>query len=230
MFSFKNEGELLLGFIFQVVLITSSGVFAPGPLTASAIAMGSDEGWKAGLKMSTGHMVVEFPLILLIAANLAFFLTGSLLRDLISVVGGVLLIVLGYLMVRDTVKEGYGSNSLSNSKDSTFSKIKSPLLTGVLLSALNPYFLIWWVFVGGTLIIQALNLAGSLGIFILFVSHIWMDYFWLIILSTIAEKGRKFFSSKIYSAFLVLISLVIMFYGVKFMYSGLAPYFKLFLP
>jgi len=52
-------------FLGWVALISASGVIAPGPVFATALARGLDDA-KAGLKISAGHALVEIPLILAI--------------------------------------------------------------------------------------------------------------------------------------------------------------------
>jgi threonine/homoserine/homoserine lactone efflux protein len=63
---------------------------------------------------------------------------------------------------------------------------KAPILLGAMFSALNPLFLIWWFTIGLKLISDSIHFFGLVnGILILFSSHIWMDYAWLIITSDI---------------------------------------------
>ena len=60
-------------FILTVIIVTSPAVFAPGPLTISAIHEGSKSGAKSGLLMAIGHTVVEFPLVFLLGLGLFLF-------------------------------------------------------------------------------------------------------------------------------------------------------------
>ncbi len=200
----------MLRFILKVVIITSSGVFSPGPLTASTIALGVNGGWKSGFKIGVGHMAVELPYIFLIALNIALLLIQPAVKRGISLIGGLLLVALGYLMLKDALKEreldNYGKEA----------KLKSPYLIGSLLSALNPYFLVWWIFVGGTLVIDALSLAGYPGIIFLFISHIWMDFLWFALLAELSRKGKILLKTKGYKVLLSSISLAIILFGADF--------------
>ena len=56
---------VLLLFLGQVVVISLSGVMAPGPVTAAAIGMGARSRY-AGMLLAIGHGIVEFPLMILI--------------------------------------------------------------------------------------------------------------------------------------------------------------------
>ena len=53
----------MLSLIASIILITPSGAFSPGPLTASAIALGASKGWRAGLYVAVGHMLFELPYV-----------------------------------------------------------------------------------------------------------------------------------------------------------------------
>lgn len=56
-------------FAATVVLVSASGVMAPGPLLAANIAQGMSGGARAGLKVAAGHAAVELPLVLAVAAG-----------------------------------------------------------------------------------------------------------------------------------------------------------------
>ncbi len=201
---------LPLEYIVKVVLITSSGALSPGPLTASTIAAGSNEGWKSGFKISVGHMAVEFPLVFLIAFGIASLLTTPIVEKVISFAGGTLLIILGVFMLKDVFKKELGDMNASSDT------VRSPVIIGVLLSLLNPYFLVWWILVGGSLIIEAVILAGLIGVGLMFIAHIWMDYAWLMLISELSRRGKQILKTKGYKVLLAGISLALIFFGLDF--------------
>ena len=215
---------LPLGFFAKVVLVTSSGALSPGPLTASTVAAGTQKGWKAGFWVSVGHTIVEFPLVFLIAVGVALIFANPLVRWSVGTIGGIILILLGLFMVRDTWKnlkkpdsrndiDDYTKNS-GNHNETDKSLFKSPLMIGILLSGLNPYFIVWWIFIGGALVIEAFEIFGFTGVFLMYFAHVWMDYAFLILLSSLAYKGKSILTTRGYAAFLVTISLIIIIFGV----------------
>ncbi|MCD6514629.1 MAG: LysE family transporter, partial [Candidatus Odinarchaeota archaeon] len=94
------EGFIMLpiAFVFKVVSVTSSGVLSPGPLTASTVAVGTKDGARAGLLVSIGHTIVEFPLVILIAFGITIIFTNELATRIISLLGAGMLFFLSYLM------------------------------------------------------------------------------------------------------------------------------------
>jgi len=201
---------LPLEYLVKVIIITSSGALSPGPLTASTIAAGSNEGWKSGFKISVGHMVVELPLVFLIAFGIATLLTTPIVEKVISFAGGTLLVILGVFMLKDVFKKELGDMNASSDT------VRSPVMIGILLSLLNPYFLVWWILVGGALVIEAVILAGLIGVGLMFIAHIWMDYAWLMLISELSRRGKQIFKTKGYKVLLAGISLALIFFGFDF--------------
>lgn len=170
----------LLAFVAKVVAISSSGALSPGPLTAATFASGTEKGWKAGALVALGHALVELPLMVLIAVGAVSL--ASLNQTLLSAAGGLTLLAFGLILVADIMR---GPKRAS-------SPLKAPpLLIGISLSALNPWFIAWWMLIGGVLAVEAYELVGILGIPLLFASHIWLDFAWLALVSHAGKKGRE---------------------------------------
>ena len=52
-------------FAILVIIVSVSGVMAPGPLFAANVSYGLKGGAKTGIKMAIGHTIVELPLVIL---------------------------------------------------------------------------------------------------------------------------------------------------------------------
>jgi threonine/homoserine/homoserine lactone efflux protein len=200
-------------FAAEVVLVSASGVLSPGPLFFANIIYGSKMGITAGIKIAYGHTIVELPLIIILAFGLfAFsyvFLNNENLK-IISFVGGISIIGFAFIQIIN-VRKGKVDSKLAHAGVSK----KGPILLGAMFSALNPLFLIWWFTIGLKLISDSIHFFGLVnGILILFSSHIWMDYAWLIITSYLIYRGTSVLKTKIYSLLLISISTVLVIYGV----------------
>ena len=62
----------LLFFLAQVLVISCSGAMQPGPVTATAIAMGARSRY-AGSLLAVGHGIIEFPLMVVIILGMGKF-------------------------------------------------------------------------------------------------------------------------------------------------------------
>jgi len=153
---------MIFSFIFKVVVISSSGALAPGPLTAATAAIGLKRGWKGGFWVSVGHAAVELPLVILIATGVAVALTQPAAVSFLSMAGGAMLIFFAFMTAKSAFSRAEGRSESS----------ANPFSTGVALSALNPFFIAWWAGIGAVLISEAMSLWGYAGIAVLYLSHI----------------------------------------------------------
>ena len=99
---------------------------------------------------------------------------------------------------------------------------KNPILVGIIFTILNPFFLVWWFTIGSKLISDAVINFGIIeGIFIIFLSHIWMDYFWLWLTSFMINKGKSVIKEKVYRIFVFTISVILGIYGIYLLFTSL---------
>ncbi|HSD05210.1 MAG TPA: LysE family transporter [Nitrosopumilaceae archaeon] len=196
----------MLEFAITVIIISISGVMSPGPLFAANISYGLKDGIKAGLKMAYGHTVVELPLVVFLGMGILSLETIPQFRETISLVGAISLFVFSGLQIKSVVQK----------PTTVFAGRHGPFIAGIMLSALNPFFLIWWFTIGSKLISDALYLASFAGIGIMFAFHIWMDYAWLCAVAFLSSKGKKIITNKRYTIFMIAISGVLVYYGIVF--------------
>ena len=196
----------IIEFAVTVILISASGVMAPGPLFAANIANGLQGGGKAGIKMALGHTIVELPLVILLGVGVFSFEIFPEFRILISVFGAIILFVFAGIQIKTTLQM----------KKTTFNLKHSPVLTGITLSALNPFFIVWWLSVGFKLISDAMLIWALAGIFIVFLLHIWMDFVWLYSIADLASKGSKIISNRNYKILMIGLSAMLIYFGMSF--------------
>jgi threonine/homoserine/homoserine lactone efflux protein len=192
---------LVLGF-----LIGFTGALAPGPTLVATINASLAGDWKAGLKVSLGHIVIETAIFFLIILGLASLAAPYTIA--IAVVGGIALIVFGIMTI-----SGSRSASLSTSPAQAPS---SPYMAGLLTSAANPYFWLWWLSVGSALLIQAL--AGGLLLAIVFmIGHWGADVSWYVFVSTGVAKGRRILSESTYHHVMAACGIFLVLFGMYYL-------------
>ena len=198
----------LFGFLGLVIIISASGVMSPGPLFAANVMYGLREGKISGIKMAVGHTIVEFPLILLL--GIGFFSIESIpeIRTAITILGAIGLFGFAVLQIRTIIKKEFDIETKSK---------QGPLVAGILLSALNPFFIIWWLTIGLILISESIQSFGFIGIVILFLFHIWMDYVWLFTIAVFSSKARNYLSKRNFKIILVSLSLILVYFGIDFL-------------
>ena len=207
----------LLDFVGTVIVVTASGALAPGPLSFGILMQGSKEGARSGFSCAIGHTLVEFPLVLALALGLLAAASQPMIKDVIGLAGGLGLIGFGVLQIDETLK----TKPQSGEKPRTRKLPASSLVLGLALTGLNPYFIVWWLTIGSVLIVQALAFAAIIGVLIMYIAHVWMDYAFLTSLAYFAKKGRNIVGSKYYKAVLIAFGLILTYYGLTFILDAI---------
>jgi len=200
----------IFGFLGLVIIISASGVMSPGPLFAANVMYGLREGKISGIKMAIGHTIVEFPLIVLLGVG--FFSIESVpeIRTVITIFGAVGLFGFAILQIRAVTKEKFSIETKSG---------QGPFVAGILLSALNPFFIIWWLTIGLVLISESIQNFGIIGIVILFLFHIWMDYAWLFTIAAFSSKAKNYLSKRNFKIIIFGLSIVLIYFGIDFLFK-----------
>ncbi len=184
---------------------------SPGPLFASNVLYGIKEGLKGGIKVSVGHAVIEFPLVVLLGVGVLSFESFPEFRTLVSILGGLALFAFAGFQIKNVLKQ---------SKLTAAESKHGAIVSGIFLTGLNPFFLIWWFTIGFKLISDALLLWSLWGIGILFLLHIWMDFAWLGLVAFLAAKSKKILSNNSYKLITLGISGILVYFGILFTYEG----------
>jgi threonine/homoserine/homoserine lactone efflux protein len=205
----------ILTFIAEVVGVTASGALAPGPLFVKNITEGTKSGARSGLLFAIGHTAVEFSLVVVLALGLLTFANEPVVRLVIGVAGGLALLVFGLLQIRESLS----SKPVEIREEKK--AYKSHLLVGTVFTGLNPYFILWWLVPGAKLILDSIAFASWAGVLLMYVSHVWMDYAWLMGTAYLARRGTKFVNRKGYKIVLLLFGLILIGFGIYFLASAL---------
>ncbi len=199
----------LLFFLIEVVVISLSGVMAPGPVTAAAIGMGTRSRY-AGPLIAVGHGVVEFPLMILIVLGADRILKLPTAQIVIGLAGGAFLLIMAIQMLK----------SLRSTEKQQVTVTKSaPVLAGIILSAGNPYFLLWWATVGLTLVTTATGI-GIWAFAVFAIVHWLCDLVWLSALSWASFKGSVLLGPRGMRIVLMICSAALFVFGLFFIYNA----------
>ena len=198
-------------FLATVVIVTASGALMPGPLFAANLLQGTRGGAKSGFMISVGHMIVELPLVMLIGVGISNLLNLPGFSTIVGLVGGSALIVFGAFQIRDVTRSSF---NIEPDKDAKLHK--RSLMLGIGLTGLNPFFIVWWLTVGLGLVVQAVELGALLGVFIMYLSHVWMDYAWLTGTAYLSARGKTLLKARGYRLLLAGLALLLVYFGVGF--------------
>jgi threonine/homoserine/homoserine lactone efflux protein len=232
----------ILEFAGEVIVLSTSGVLSPGPLFLANLIYGSNEGYYAGIKIANGHMTAELLLIILLSSSLfgfSFFTAGPTALRIVGMIGGIAIMLFAMAQILNILKKaGYAADktkSQNNIQDIGYKssyfflldKISrkvnlGPLMVGVIFTAMNPFFVIWWLTVGIKLISDSIYIFGIVeGVFVLFLFHIWMDYAWLALTAYLFSKGWSIVKMRSYHLFMICINIILVSYGFYFLVTNI---------
>jgi threonine/homoserine/homoserine lactone efflux protein len=201
--------------IFQMFtlgfFIGLTGALAPGPTLVATINASIAGNWTTGLKVTLGHVIVELFLVILILMGLMTF--ASAYTTAISGIGGLALVVFGVITIMGSRKA-----SLSNP---AFQTVANPYLAGLVTSAANPYFWIWWLSIGSAMVIAGLE-GGLFLVAALMLGHWSADTLWLTLVASGISTGRRIFSDTTYRKIITLCGIFLILFGAYYL-SRLLP-------
>jgi threonine/homoserine/homoserine lactone efflux protein len=196
-------------FVLEAVLVSLSGVLAPGPITSVSVGYGS-ENPRAGAWIALGHGLVEFPVMIGVYLGVGAVMDLPWVRTAIALVGGAFLAYMGVGMLRNIRQEEIRGTVSA----------QSPLAAGVLLSLGNPYFLIWWATVGAGLILRSTEF-GLLGLAAFGLGHWLCDLGWGTFLSALSFRGGQFFGKRFQQVVFAISGGFLLFYSGKLLWDGI---------
>lgn len=203
--------ETSLGlFLLSVIGISLTGAMLPGPMTAATIAKGYGSK-NAGALIAVGHGVIELPLIAAIYLGVGHFLGLPLVVSIIYIAGGVALFYLGFRMFR----------TASDAPGEVGGLPRNSMVTGIVVTATNPAFYVWWITIGAALITGA-ALFGVIGVVLLTVVHWPCDLIWSEFLSLGTFKSRKWWTGRVPRIVFSICALILIGFGVWFLIYGLS--------
>ncbi|GAE89348.1 LysE family transporter [Acetivibrio straminisolvens] len=130
---------VLLEIFLGAFIIGFSGAMMPGPMLGITIDGSLKKGWIAGPLVVLGHGILELILIFVMTFGLKNFFSNLTVAGLIGLFGGLFLAWMGYDMVKSSINK---SVSLNNQKTGNNSNMRNLVLSGISISATNPYFIL----------------------------------------------------------------------------------------
>jgi threonine/homoserine/homoserine lactone efflux protein len=205
--------EIALVTIFCTSFVLAlSGALVPGPLLTITVSESSRRGLIAGPLMIFGHGLLELALVVALISGLAPVLGRDDVFILISLTGGAVLLWMGISMLRSLPNLTLGGHA-------TGKKSRNLVVMGIVLSAINPYWLIWWASIGLGYIMHSLKF-GLLGVTAFFLGHILADLAWYALISFSIAKGQRLFSDLFYRQLIGTCAVFLILFSCWFFYSG----------
>jgi threonine/homoserine/homoserine lactone efflux protein len=204
---------VLLTIFVSSFVIALSGALMPGPLLTATISESSQRGFITGPLLIAGHAILELGLVIALLLGLAPFLQLPAVFVATALIGSAILFWMAYGMFRSLP-------SLCLSWEADQKKSNHPVASGILMSAANPYWIIWWATIGLGYILYSRQF-GFWGIAFFFGGHILADLIWYSLVSAAIAGGRHFLTDRLYRSLIAVCAVFLVVFAGYFAYAGL---------
>jgi len=207
----------LIAIFTTSLFVGFSGALMPGPLLTVVISESARRGFWEGPALVLGHAVAEALIVAALAAGLSRLLKRNLVAGLIGLLGGAFLLWMGFDIAGSA---WWGTVSLEQATGAEAGLQLGPIITGIVVSISNPYWVLWWATVGASYV--ALSLArGPLGLGSFYFGHILSDLSWYSLVALLIARGKALLSQPVYRLILLVCGLFLIALSIYFVYSGI---------
>jgi threonine/homoserine/homoserine lactone efflux protein len=182
---------------------------SPGPLLAVTISETLQHGKWEGIKVAVSPLITDLPIILAVLFVLSHLTGYNSVIGIIAFLGALYLIYSGI----ESLKVKKDRCGLDEEK-------KDALKKGVIVNFGNPHPYIFWLSIGGPIIIKSLS------------THVWATILFIagfylllvgskVIVALIVEKSKYFINSKYYLSIVRALGIAQIIFGLTFIKVGL---------
>jgi threonine/homoserine/homoserine lactone efflux protein len=209
----------LWGIFVTSFIVGLSGALMPGPVLTVTISQSASRGWIVGPLVVLGHGILELSLVIAIVYGLGQVLTKGSVIGAIGIIGGTVLLWMGWSMLRDARKV-----SLILEGEKGMASLH-PVWAGILSSISNPYWIVWWATIGLSYIAFSMK-YGTLGVSFFYTGHILSDLAWYAFVSSLVHFGKRWANDRAYQNVIAICGVMLLGFGVYFGYSGVNSFWN----
>ena len=200
--------------VFGTAFLTGfSGAMMPGPMLAATLGGSLQRGFWAGPRVVLGHAAIEIALVACLAFGQGRWLRRRGAFVAIALVGGLMLLGMGASMIAGASGGGFQSMPEAGLHAS------GDVVAGMVTSASNPCFFLWWATVGLALIQDARQRGAGAGT--MFCGHILSDLVWFSLVSFVVARPRGVLPVPVMRTLFLLCGAALVALGVWFLAAGI---------
>jgi threonine/homoserine/homoserine lactone efflux protein len=201
----------VIAFLIQGIVLGLSAGVSPGPLTTLVIAETLQHKTRAGIKVAIAPLITDMPIVLLCFFLLTRFSNVPILLGIISILGGLYILRLGIKSLR-----------IKDFKVDVSSVKSQSIVRGVVTNFLSPNPYMFWITVGSSIMIKALEISSMT--LVLFLAGFYICLVGTkILMAVLVGLSRQFLTgrlfvvlNKILGAALILFACLLWYEGVKY--------------
>jgi threonine/homoserine/homoserine lactone efflux protein len=198
----------MIEYLTKGTLLGLAAGFSPGPLLVLVVSQTLRHSVKEGIKVSVAPLLTDIPILLISLFILVKLSTVNALVGCISLAGGLFILHMGWGGLKSKGVETPVAESGSLKK-------------GIMTNALNPHPYVFYMTVGGPILLRALN-QGPLSAIAFFSSFLFFLVGSKVVLAVVTGRSRSFLKGPVYlwimrglGACLIIFSLTLLREGLR---------------
>lgn len=199
---------LALGFIVGI-----SGAIIPGPLLVYTITQTLRKGPLTGFFVIVGHALVEVAVTLVLLLGLETYLRSASLISAVSILGGAYMLYTAYTLHTSSMSVGGRIQE----------RRYGILVGGIIFTAFNPSFPLWWATAGARLILEGIRDGGTAGALLVLIGHWGADFGYYLMVSHLVHRGKEKMAERYLRKIKDALALILLSIGLYFVKTGLTP-------
>jgi len=196
-------------FIISGIVFGLGGGLTPGPLMTLVITETLKHGTKEGLKVAMAPLITDLPVVIVSILLLSKISEIDLVIGLISLIGAVFLVYLGY--------ESFTYKGVEI--DNQFFKPQS-LKKGIIANIFNPAPILFWISVGAPMVLKGYEISLWASIYFIFFMYLFLVGS-KILTAVLVGKSRQFLNSRNYMMIIKILGVVLFVFAFMFFKDGL---------
>jgi threonine/homoserine/homoserine lactone efflux protein len=177
-----------------------------------ALRRAQTRGALAGPLIVLGHGILEVLLVAGVVLGLGRLLVLGPVIGTIGLLGGAVLLWMAWGMFRSVKGLSLRTATLPQGR-------RHPVLSGILTTLANPYWILWWATIGLSYIALSLRL-GLTGLLSFYIGHILSDLAWYGSVSLTLAMGRRLLTDRMYRGLVTACAVLLLGFGLYFGYAG----------
>lgn len=199
----------------QAFIVGLSGAMSPGSFLTVTIARTMQKGPFSASLLLVGHALLEATLIVGFAFGLQNFLKRPNVMLVLALLGGVVLLWLGYKLVSGAISGSIAADLEVAEQAGMSSSALGAVSQGAIVSISNPYWTLWWATIGVKLAADGLAI-GPVGVLAFFIGHQLADVSWYLFVITVVHKGKGLLTGRIYRIIMGVLGGLLLYMGARF--------------
>jgi chemosensory pili system protein ChpE len=202
--------------VYEVVFFSAlvlSIIFcgAPGAVNTQALRVGVAGGFRRAFGVETGSIVGDTTWAIIALTGLAMVWDNDIARWTLGILGTVILLYLVYSGIQDARMEEL--------PEANAPKGHTDLVTGIMMSFVNPFQLAFWIGIGSSAIVTIIPDPQLTDFVVFYAGYITGAMIWGLAYSALIGYGRKYVTPKLFRFLSLVCALVLLYFAISLVYN-----------